>query len=347
MIRCVGAGLDPSRSAGSSLGGAAALFEPGGDEAGSGTVLGDATPAGLGAADRVGAALAGGVGLGEVVAPPAGRGVGGGEGAVVAVATAVGVAVGTGVLVAPGVGVAVAAGVGRGVGVGVGRGVGVGVGLGVGVGAGAGVADPVTLNETVSVGNVPEPHFGSPEAPGLSKARPVHVTVPAAWGVPVTRNTALSPIGRPTSGLSSAGSLKVIRVTPLAEDVTVRQPWTLADVSPFTETIAIPLIENEDGTSRITQVISSPPPSPPTFWTVSVTATCDPTAADWGDADRVHIRAASAVAGATRNGSAASTANPARILRRPITPLSAAVSTGLEAMRPGQAAARPGRSRCR
>ena len=89
--------------------------------------------------------------------------------------------------VGAGVGVGVAVGVGRGVGDGVGRGVGVGAGVGVGVGAGVG---DETLIETESLGNVPDPQFALPLAPGLSAAPPDQDCVPPEVAVPLTRNTA-------------------------------------------------------------------------------------------------------------------------------------------------------------
>ena len=91
-------------------------------------------------------------------------------------------------------GPALAWAVGFGVGAGVGTGVGAGVGAGVGVGVGAGVP---TVNASAIVGRLPEPQIAEPAAPGLSYAVPDHVIVPAADAVPVTRNTARSPTGRP------------------------------------------------------------------------------------------------------------------------------------------------------
>ena len=100
----------------------------------------------------------------------------------------------------------------------------------------------------------------------------VHDRVPGADAVPVTRNTAESPAGSPTSGLLSEGFENATRVVPPDEDEYACQPCVAADVTPFTETTAIELTENEAGISTMTHPISSPPPSPPTFWTVKVIA---------------------------------------------------------------------------
>src|SRR4029453_14289781 len=98
-----------------------------------------------------------------------------------------------------------------------------------------------------------------------------------AFGVPVILNTALSPAGSPTSGLSSDGFLNVARTAPLIGGGDACPPWRAGDVWPFTEAIETAEIENDVGTSTSTQAISSPPPLPPRFWTVIVTGTGAPT----------------------------------------------------------------------
>jgi hypothetical protein len=85
------------------------------------------------------------------------------------------------------------------------------------------------LNEMPSVGNVPDPHRGSPLEPGLSNAWPVKVINPDAVGVPVILKTALSAAGSPTSALSSVGFLNVARTAPLIGAVDACQPWTAGD----------------------------------------------------------------------------------------------------------------------
>jgi hypothetical protein len=122
-----------------------------------------------------------------------------------------------------------------------------------------------------SAGKLPEPHFRSPLGPGLSKARPVQVEAPATLAVPVIRKTAESPTGSPTNGFWSGGFLNVTRVAPLIGPRSASQPCPC--VWPLTDTTAAALTAKELGTSICTQVISSPPPFPPTFRTVSVTAT--------------------------------------------------------------------------
>jgi hypothetical protein len=152
-----------------------------------------------------------------------------------------------GVALGRGVGVAVGAGVGGGVGVGVGVGAGVGVGVGGGVGVGVAPIGNAALSVMPIVGKVPEPQSVPPLEPGLSWARPVHVLSPVAVGVPVTRNTARSATGKPTSALLSVGFWNVTRTPPPIGPVDACQPWPDAD--PLTETIATEPIEKELGTS--------------------------------------------------------------------------------------------------
>jgi hypothetical protein len=211
-----------------------------------------------------------------------------------------------GVQVGFGLGVAVGAGVRRGVCVGVGAGVGVGTGVGVGVGGGVGVAvgvdvdaEPI-VSATEIVGNVPDPHEVDVAPPGLSAATAVQVSKPGEAAVPETRKTALSPMGRPTSGFLSGGFLNVTMVVPVALPVTTTHPWTVALVIPFTETIVAALTENAEGTETRTQVISSPPLLLPTFWTVRVTVAALPVGRIVGLADNVQARAASTAAGVAR-----------------------------------------------
>jgi hypothetical protein len=151
-----------------------------------------------------------------------------GGAATLEVAVEVGVAVGTAVAVGIGVGagvqVGVGTGVGAGVGAGVGTGVGAGVGAGVGTGVGAGVGVGLTVNANVIVGKVPEPHDVEVDPPGLSAATPVQLIVPAAAAAPEIRKTALSPMGRPTSGFLSGGFLNVMIVRPDADPITTTHP---------------------------------------------------------------------------------------------------------------------------
>jgi len=102
----------------------------------------------------------------------------------------------------------------------------------------------------VSIGKLPDPHFTSPLAPGLSKACPVQVDAPATPDVPVIRKTAESLVGRPTSGLLSGGFLNVTRVAPLIGPRSACQPWTDACVWPLTDTTAAPLTTKDVGTSK-------------------------------------------------------------------------------------------------
>jgi hypothetical protein len=229
----------------------------------------------------------------------AGDEVDGGVAVPVAVADGVCVGIGVGIEVGAGVGNGVGAEVGRGVGTGVGVGLGDGVGIGLGIGVGVAPVGRATLNTTDSVGNVPEPHFGSPLDPGLSKACPVQLDAPATPGVPVIRKTAESAAGSPTSGFVSVGFLNVTRVAPVIGPRSACQPCTDACVWPLTDTTATALMAKDVGTSIWTHVISSPPPDPPMFWTVSVTATWVPTDAVSGDPVSVHRRAARATWGTT------------------------------------------------
>jgi hypothetical protein len=137
---------------------------------------------------------------------------------------------GVGVGEAVGVGVGAGVGVAVGVGFGVGGGVGCGIGAGVGAGVGVGSVGSATLNVIPIVGNVPDPQVVLPLEPGLSNAWPVRVSRPAPEAVPVILNTAASPAGSPTSGLSSVGFLNVARVTPPTEPVVACQRWTEGEV---------------------------------------------------------------------------------------------------------------------
>jgi len=181
------------------------------------------------------------------VVPGAGVGVGSGRGGIEIVGSGR-IGVGVGVGVEAGVGVEVGGGVAVGVGFGDRDGVGAAVGAGVGAGVSVGIGS-ATLRVIPIVGNVPEPHFGSPLEPGWSNAWPVRVSSPTADAVPVIVKTAASPAGSPTSGLSSVGFLNVARTPPLIGAVDACHRWTAANVWPLTETIATAETASDDGTS--------------------------------------------------------------------------------------------------
>jgi hypothetical protein len=254
------------------------------------TVIGATGPGsdhgvGEGSRERAGACVAAGMPVPGVKPPDDGVGAMIDDGALDGVADGLAVAVGDGVgpeppgVVGRAVGAGVDAGVavGFGVGAGVGLGVGAGVGLGVGFGVGGGVDDPLAVNDRPTVGKSPEPHLVVPAESGLSCAVAVHDIVPGADADPVTRNTAESPAGSPISALLSDGFLNAMRIVPPDEDEYAAQSCVAADVTPFTERTAKELTANDAGMSTITHVISSPPPSPPTFWTVNVIAVCTST----------------------------------------------------------------------
>ena len=127
-------------------------------------------------------------------------------------------------------------------------------------------------------------------------------------------------------------------------EVDACQRWTAADVWPLTETIATAETANDEGTSTSTQVISSPPPLPPTFFTFSVTVTGTPTEATSGDPVNVQRRAASVTPGSRQTSRTAriGAAARARVAR---TVTRRAASTGRESTTT-RAAARRRPSRC-
>jgi hypothetical protein len=165
------------------------------------------------------------------------------------------------------------------------------------VGLGVGVGETATVKVREIVGNVPDPHDVEVDPPGLSAANAVQINWPAEEAVPEIWNTALSPLGRPTSGFLSGGFLNVTIDRPVAEPVTTTQPWTAGLVTPLTETIVADATLKADGTETWIHVISSPPPLPPTFRTVRVTVDALAAGSVVGLALRVQARAARTVAG--------------------------------------------------
>jgi hypothetical protein len=222
--------------------------------------------------------------------------------------------------------------------------------LGVGVGVG-----PLMSKASDFTGSVPEPQLVLVAPPGLSAPVTVHALDPVPVGVTVILNTALSPAGRPISGLSSAAFLKVTDEAAM----TFVQP--VPDVAPVIDTIDAASSENADGIATLTHVISAPPPLSPVFWTVSVTATCVPLSTLVGEALTVHARDARATPVVSAISAIASgTARPATdrrdvgpTPRRRITFESSIrrpadrASTAVRPPGPCREAARRAQSRCR